>query len=250
MNIKEHIPAKFISNNKISLPNNLNKIKIDVGLSFNAPNSYRWLKENPNLIVIGFEPNEENIKMLKGEKADSPSDISSQYDKNNIKEYFNKRFFVLPCALSNKRSVTNFFKIKNISKNGVFEYDSGSSSLYRPKSMEYTKTKVEVHKLSEFLKQIDWNKTDTISQIKIDAQGEDFNIIYGMENFIKKVEIISYEINAPGYYGYKNYRWKNFKMFIYLYLKGFRYLSKTSSDITFINKRYNIKTQELTVLGT
>ena len=31
---------------------------------------YRWL-ENPNLIVIGFEPNEENIKMLKGEKADS-----------------------------------------------------------------------------------------------------------------------------------------------------------------------------------
>ena len=65
MNLKEHIPAEFISNNKISLPNNLNKVKIDVGLSFNAPNSYRWLKENPNLIVIGFEPNEENSQSVK-----------------------------------------------------------------------------------------------------------------------------------------------------------------------------------------
>ena len=40
---------------------------------------------------------------------------------------------------------------------------------------------------------------------------------------------------------------KNFEMFIYLYLKGLVF-KQDFIDITFINKRYNLKTQELTIL--
>ena len=45
-------------------------------------------------------------------------------------------------------------------------------------------------------------------------------------------------------------KWKNFKMFLYLLFKGFKYLGRTSSDITFINRRYKFKQNELTIFGT
>ena len=251
MEIQKYISSEFIKDDKISVPVNIKAINIDVGLSFNAPVSCRWLNKNPDLMVIGFEPNQENVNILNGNSTTSPIYLSNnQYKRNNISKFINKRFFILPYALSNKNFSAEFYNIQNKANNGFFEYDSGSSSLYRPKKMKYKSSKVKVFKLSELLKKINWEKISSINRIKIDAQGEDFNIIYGIEGFIKKVKIISYEINAPGYYGYTNYKWKNLKMFIYLYLKGFKYLGRTSSDITFVNRRYKYFKDELTIFGT
>ena len=68
MNIKKYIPSQLLVNEKIELPDNFTKVKIDIGLSHNAPNSEVWLNANPNdLVVFGFEPNPKALSILKGE---------------------------------------------------------------------------------------------------------------------------------------------------------------------------------------
>ena len=253
MQLEKFIPEAYIINNKIQLPQHITHVNIDIGLSFNAPVSYEWLKSNSNLIVFGFEPNAENVKIIKAENDKlSPFSKSSQYEKNNIQKYIDTRFFIIPFALSNYTGHATFYNIENKINNQTkkFDYDSGSSSLLEPIEMDYHKSETKVFKLEDFLSQFNWNKIPFINQVKIDAQGEDFKIIYGMGKYIKKIYVISYEMNAPGYIGYKNYKFKNLKMFIYMYLKGFRYFKRTSSDIVFKNNRFKSSEESILIVGT
>jgi FkbM family methyltransferase len=253
MQLENFIPNEYLVNNKIELPQHITHVNIDIGLSFNAPVSCEWLLRNPNMIVFGFEPNSHNVELLMGlDHNNSPISNSNQYVKTEIQRFINNRFFIFPFALSNYNGSATFYNIKNeINKDSkIYEYDSGSSSLLKPASMEYYETEVQVFKLQDFLSQINWKKTHFINQVKIDAQGEDFKIIYGMGKYIKKIRIISYEINAPGYIGYKNYKLKNLKMFIYMYLNGFRYLKRTSSDIVFTNNRFKSSEESVSIIGT
>jgi len=41
----------------IKIKDNITNIKLDIGLSYNAPQSQVWLKNDSNLLVMGFEPN-------------------------------------------------------------------------------------------------------------------------------------------------------------------------------------------------
>ncbi len=40
-----------------NIPENCTNVKIDIGLSYCAPISNKWLLKEPNTFVIGFEPN-------------------------------------------------------------------------------------------------------------------------------------------------------------------------------------------------
>ena len=240
MELENHISKDFIKNGLISLPEHINKIKIDVGLSISAPISWNWLETDSKVAVFGFEPNLKNIEEIKGNALDNSQDTLSLFQHNNFSKYLGKRFFIIPYALSQENSEKEFYNVVtklNQSKSG-YEFESGSSSLLKPISMEYVKSKVKVYNLFTFLSKFDWKKITSITQIKIDAQGEDFKIIYGLKNFIKKVEVISYEINAPGYYKYNNYKLQNIKLFFYMVTNGFYPLKKTASEITYKNIRY------------
>ena len=240
MELKNYVSEEYIKNDVIHLPDRINKIKIDVGLSINAPVSWEWLENDPGVVVFGFEPNLKNIKAIKGETINDSPDILRQFTTNNISKYLGDRFFIIPYALSQENSEKEFYNVVtklNQSKSG-YEFESGSSSLLKPINMEYVKSKVKVYNLFTFLSKFDLKKITSITQIKIDAQGEDFKIIYGLKNFIKKVEVISYEINAPGYYKYNNYKLQNIKLFFYMVINGFYPLKKTASEITYKNIRY------------
>jgi len=240
MELKNYLPAEYIKNNVIHLPNCINKIKIDVGLSISAPVSWEWLENDPGVVVFGFEPNLKNIEEIKGNILNNSQDTLGLFQHNNFSKYLKKRFFIIPHALSQENSDKEFYNVLNKinqSKLG-YEFESGSSSLLKPISMEYVKSKVKVFNLFTFLSKFDWKKVNSITQIKIDAQGEDFKIIYGLKNFIKKVEVISYEINAPGYQGYNNYKLQNIKLFFYMVTNGFYPLKKTASEMTYKNIRY------------
>ena len=42
----------------------IKRIKLDIGLSYNAPQSNNWLKHDDDVLVIGFEPNPECINSI------------------------------------------------------------------------------------------------------------------------------------------------------------------------------------------
>ena len=50
------------------IPENCTHVKLDVGLSYNAPQSQIWLSIEPNLMVFGFEPNTDVIDSISNGK--------------------------------------------------------------------------------------------------------------------------------------------------------------------------------------
>ena len=60
------------------IPENIKHVNIDIGLSYNAPQSQVWLSNTPDLFVFGFEPNPDCYKILN-------KSINSQICKYKIK---------------------------------------------------------------------------------------------------------------------------------------------------------------------
>ena len=57
-------PDIEFKNHKIKLPKWCKRIKIDIGLSDNAPQTRIWLENQSDLIVFGFEPVKDNYKKI------------------------------------------------------------------------------------------------------------------------------------------------------------------------------------------
>lgn len=189
MDIKKYIPSQLLINGKIKLPNNFTKVKIDVGLSHNAPNSELWLNKNPNdLVVFGFEPNPKALSMLKGELEREGQGFANVLSLDKL----NSNFFLMPLALGNENKLSNFYGVTNI--------DCGVSSLYKPNQWDYTQFQVPQFKLDTFLELFPFDQIPYISHIKIDAQGHDWNVIRGMVNHLDKIAYISYESTTRGQY--------------------------------------------------
>ena len=76
------------SNNKIRLPNWCKRIKIDIGLSENAPQTRIWLENQDDLIVFDLEP-EQNFKtILKG---------NSKFSNKLNLALIGKKTFIINC---------------------------------------------------------------------------------------------------------------------------------------------------------
>ena len=71
------------------IPSDIQSVYVDVGLSYDAPNSNKWLKEDPRSFVFGFEPVPEN--------CDSVMSIIN-------KGGFSKRFQLFQNAVDNQES--------------------------------------------------------------------------------------------------------------------------------------------------
>ena len=99
MQLENYIPNKYLINDKIEFP------------------------ENINTINIGFEPNSFNRDVLLGLNDSSTIFNSDQYKKLDFNEFINTRFFILPFALSNYSGFATFYNIKNkiSSKTGNYE---------------------------------------------------------------------------------------------------------------------------------
>jgi hypothetical protein len=52
-----------------NIPENCTNVKIDIGLSYTAPISNKWLLKEPNTFVIGFEPNPYCCDMILNQKC-------------------------------------------------------------------------------------------------------------------------------------------------------------------------------------
>jgi hypothetical protein len=178
-----------IKNNYLYIPDEFTNIKISIGESYNAPYSYLWLRELPNRIVFGFEPNPESINSIVTEKHQFDEKFPNRLrmTKNYIDE---KKYFLMTCALdlvetSGNPETRTFYSTKN---------DIGCSSLLKPQNSDWLDKEIKVPCIDfySFLKLIP-PRFKYIEHVKIDAQGCDFRIIQSAKDLIKKIVFLTVE---------------------------------------------------------
>lgn len=210
-------------------------MRIDVGLSLNAPQSQVWIDKDPNCFVFGFEPVTANIENIKTGISPWPINL----DPSNI----NKKMYILPCALLD---VTNEDGMEIF----VTKKDPGCSSLLKPKTFEIDYIeKVSVYTLNDFFDYFPFEHIQYISHLKIDVQGADIQVIEGTTKYLDQIMAITLEVDTSEYsnsrnslkdiqvllakYGFvliRNNLWGKIK----LLLKGVKIECKTD-DPSFIN---------------
>lgn len=161
-------------------------LRVDVGLSYNAPYLIRWVKTNKKIIVIGFEPHTQSFENLKIKISHFPQEIRN-------------RVFIFNCAISNVNSPTSqkFFST-GFPHTAI---DPGRSSLLEPLGLLKDDVveifDVSVISLDYFLERINFR---VIEFIKIDTQGNDLAVLKSLKSHISKVYMAQFERNCFDYY--------------------------------------------------
>jgi len=223
---------KLFNESKFKINDNIKNIKLDIGLSYNAPYSQVWLEQDPDLMVIGFEPNPDSVScILSTEEIEKRNDMHGYPIR---KKYINDRFFLFPIALSDVQTQAEMYFYKT-------ERDTGTSSLFEPHlSLGPVKEKiyVPVFSLKHFFDLFPFNRFEYIEYIKIDAQGSDLNILKGAGDYLKeKVVYITAEPECVDYTGCDGNTVENITN--YLSTQGFdRIYHKNTADPTFINTKF------------
>jgi len=225
-NIVKQVLNPLLKNNKIFIPERFKKVKLDVGLSINAPNTEIWTENENNLLVIGFEP----------------SSLCHDSFINNNREMANKypeyvfikpdkifdSFFPLKCALSNGQPrYQTFYNTGN---------DLGCSSLYEPVYFPIKQIEeVPVITLENFFDLFPWDQISYIDQLKIDTQGSDYEVLLGAKNYINNIIYITLENSTHGQYK-KEEDYNKFDD----YLKQFNFVKIKEEGInsTYLNYNY------------
>ncbi len=171
-------------------PVGMSRLKIDIGLSVNAPQSQIWLESDASVFVIGIEPLHSNIESI--------SNCNSNWTIALNPEFLRKRMFILPIALSDK-------KVEQGLTLYVTENDPGCSSLLKPSNFTISRTEtVRVETLRELIACIPEDSIPIIDHIKIDAQGFDLRILEGCGEELRRVFAITLEIDSDEYEGANN----------------------------------------------
>ena len=167
------------------LPVNVQRVKIDAGMSMDAGHARRWLMDDPDLLVIGFEPLEECRKSIEGLFLESGLGVSDR-----------KRLWLLPFALGSRNTWTTFFLCE----------DTGQSSVYFPEKFAVRETiKIPQVRLDSVLDQISFlDPVGRIDYVKTDCQGADFQIALGAGKYLKQIAVWTSEVDTFGYTHSKN----------------------------------------------
>lgn len=167
-------------NGEIFLPDWALRVKIDVGLSYSAANAVAWIREDPNLIVFGFEPLPESCARLRKWLSEQPDSAS-----------LSKQLVILPVALGREVGT---------SKLHITADDTASSSLLPPKNMGQQGTiEVQVFTLVDLLKALPKERVSHIDYLKLDCQGMDLEILKGAGDEIAKFALVTAEAEDDHY---------------------------------------------------
>lgn len=187
----------------LKLPDWCTSIKIDVGLSHNAPMTMEWLRQQPEgLIVFCFEPLKENIESSKRALENFYGAIPVQ-----------SKAVLLQFALGTEDGLENMYVTQ----------DAGQSSFLEPKRAEVVgEEKVRVTRLDTLLSLFDWERIPRVDYLKTDCQGTDIEVLQGAGELISNVAVITSEADSGSYRGSNNRRSSMAK---YLKSKGFEHIN-------------------------
>jgi FkbM family methyltransferase len=203
-----------------SIPSRISRIKIDVGLSYNAPHSRRWLNQNNDLYVFGFDPNPDCLNSLRT-------------------HYYTPRLQLCQFALGNVDTLTymDFYMMGK---------DCGTSSLFKPKESAFDNLgpvkeviKTPVISLKFFFDKFPWDRFPLIEYIKIDAQGADLDVLKGAGNYL--AERVVYVTAEPEFEVYQDCSHNNASNIIeYMTSIGFVQVKHSNTrDPTFLNPKFS-----------
>tara|TARA_B100000780_G_C21055745_1_gene424138 strand:+ start:459 stop:1154 length:696 start_codon:yes stop_codon:yes gene_type:complete len=113
--------------------------------------------------------------------------------KNLEKISYVKKKYIFPFALSNSEKIKKFY-----------QYDIASQSSFHKQVNNYNSLQkvIKIHKMKTSTFDKVFNKNLKIDFCKIDAQGEDFNILKGMKKNLKKgnIKLLKVEVCFPRMY--------------------------------------------------
>ena len=113
--------------------------------------------------------------------------------QNLEKISFAKKKYIFPFALSNTKKIKNFYQYDIASQSSFHKQVNNYNSLQKVRKVNKIKTSTFDEIFSKNLK---------IDFCKIDAQGEDFNILQGMKKNLKKgnIKLLKVEVCFPRMY--------------------------------------------------
>jgi len=197
-------------------------LRIDVGLSYNAPYLFEWIKTNSKIIVLGFEPNHESFLKVYSELMKLPEGIRS-------------RAFIFNFAIDDVTSleIKDFFVTGNYNT----EFDPGNSSLHKPiglfKDLIVRIDKVKVISLFDVLNGINFH---IIEFLKIDTQGNDLSVLKSLKEFNSKLFLVQAERDCTNWYEDSH---SGLELDTYMKLQGFHRLGlgeRNQMDSLYLNK--------------
>lgn len=173
------------------IPSWVKRVKLDIGLSDGAPQSAKWLEQEPDdLLIFGFEPNHHNIQSIRSRDSDWSVSIHPKH--------IGKRFYLIECALSDVKEpqITPFYYTAN---------DPGCSSLLQPKEFPVTEiVNVPTWSLNHFFRHFPFHQIPYIDFMKTDCQGADIQVIKGGSEFLDRIAIATCEADDTRYLGSRN----------------------------------------------
>lgn len=189
MKILDFASLKIIndSGGRISLPHWVRRVKIDVGLSGNAPNSRVWLEHDSDLFVIGIEPNRRNLLNI----VTGLSGYTNRIDWDRYKSCM----YILPYAVSNlpDGSKTIFF---------CTEGDGGQSSILEPITFGInSKYEIRTIRLATLIQGLTNGTNIFIEHIKTDCQGYDLEVLISAKECLERVGAYTFEYEPNHYNG-------------------------------------------------
>ena len=215
------------------IPSHIKSLRFDIGLSWNAPNSGMWLKNDNTIFVIGVEANKYAAESI------MQNGFVIQQENLQIPFYTQaQNYALLNVALDNVDSQTTkpFYHMKG---------DVGVSSLLKPtEALGYEVLEmgdVDVLPLFMLMDKIDWDRFEYIELVKIDTQGKDLDIIKSAKSYLDKIVFLNCEINTFNHYE-NNIAPSEYHT--YLESMGFEKVLDNSIvdgevvDVTYINKKY------------
>lgn len=218
--------------NKIEIPPTCRHVKIDIGLSYTAPISNKWLIKESDVFVLGIEPNPYCCEMIMTSNF-SPTPFP---DFNLEKKFIEQgRFKLLKYALSDVKELTN-------QKFYINKHDYGTSSLYTHNQTILGPIQevinVDVINLKMIFDNFPWDKFEYIDYIKIDAQGSDLKILKGAGDYLKdKVVYVTAEPDGHYYNSCDDCNEENIDKF--MISQGFKRIKHSNTiDPTYINLKF------------
>jgi len=186
----------------IDIPPHIKRIKFDVGLSWDAPNSAMWLTREKDLFVIGIEPNRYATDLIK-----ERGEVWSMVKRGDRVVITEDNYMLLECAIGNVDEPVmmpfNSMSCTSLEWAGC----PGCSSLLEPTvkllndHQEVSSTdEVMVVPFKYLLEKIPWDRFPYIDMVKTDCQGIDMEVIKSMGEYLERVVYLNCEISAVGWY--------------------------------------------------